>query len=81
MLIEDGGFCLQSANTPPPFDGRSPKTTPIKGFSIEKECSAKLSVTSAPAAVPSGVFKGNPVPRMAQGALNEKLSTLLRHTH
>ena len=37
-----------------------------------EECSAKLSVTYAPAAVPGGVFEGNPAPGMAQGALNDE---------
>ncbi|HJS19967.1 MAG TPA: hypothetical protein VJ785_14565, partial [Anaerolineales bacterium] len=43
---------------------------------IPYECSAKLSVTYAPCAVPGGVFRGNPAPGTAQGALEEKLSTL-----
>ena len=37
-------------------------------------------MTYAPAAVPGGVFEGNPAPRTVQGTLKEKLPTLLRHT-
>src|SRR6266542_6415756 len=41
---------------------------------------SKFVGKQAPAAVPGGVLRGNPAPRTAQGAFDEKLPTLLRCT-